>query len=82
MSEDKVIQKLLEHDERFDRIEKNMVTKTEIGGITDTLEEIVTIVKRLDQERIFTAEWVKRIEREVEQHSREITKMKQVLKIA
>ncbi len=82
MNEEKVIQKLLEHDEQFDKIEEKldkMVTREEYLQGQD---EMMTILRRLDQERIFTAEWVKRIEKEVEQHGIEIAKMKQILKIA
>ena len=82
MNEDKIIQKLLEHDERFDKIDEEMVKKTDIREVMNTLEEVATIVKRLDQERIFTTEWIKRIEEKVEQDSLEIVKIKQVLKIA
>ena len=60
MNEEKIIKKLFEHDDRFEFLKKNID-----GGfskITETLEDITTIVKRLDQERIFTAERIKRIE--------------------
>jgi hypothetical protein len=50
--------------------------------VNDTLEGIATIVQRLDQERIFTAEWVRRIEKEVENHNQEIKDMKLKLNIA
>lgn len=56
MSGDKIIQKLLEHDEQLNRV----VTKDEFGEFKrETLqnqEEMITILKRLDQERIFTVE--------------------------
>lgn len=81
MSEDKIIQKLLEHDEQLSRI----VTKDEFSDFRkETLqnqEEMITILKRLDQERIFTIEWVKRIEKEVEEHRQEIEKIKLKLKV-
>jgi hypothetical protein len=75
MNEDKIIQKLIEIDERTQKIdeniEKNMVTRSEF---LTAHEEVVTFLKKLDQERIFTIEWVKRIEAEV-------AKIKEVLKI-
>lgn len=74
--------KLLEHDERFDE----MVTKDEFNEFRrETFavqDQMITILKRLDQERIFTAEWVKRIEADVEKSKQDIIRMKQVLKIA
>lgn len=74
-------EKLLEHDEQFEKIAArldSMVTRKEyLKGY----DEMITILRRFDQERIFTTEWVKRIEREVQQHQQEITNMKKVLKI-
>ncbi|MCX7779085.1 MAG: hypothetical protein N2259_02480 [Patescibacteria group bacterium] len=81
MPQDKIILKLLEHDERLERIEEKMATKDDMREIMEMLEGITTIAQRLDQERIFTAEWVKRIEKEVEEHRQEIIKIKKVLKI-
>ena len=48
MNEDKIIKKLLDHDERFDKLEEKMATKDDLREIQNTLEEITTIVKRLD----------------------------------
>lgn len=81
MEENKIINKLLELDERLQRIELSMLNKEDGQQIMTTLDHIVKIVGRLDQERIFTTEWVKRIESEVEKHRQEISKIKQVLKI-
>jgi len=88
MDEDKIILKLIEHDERFERIEdgvKGMVTKKEF---TNAFEEIMTILKRLDEERPFTYAWSRRVEDEVntmkevsERHERELTRVKQELHI-
>jgi len=95
MNEDKIIKKLIEHDghfkrldkkliehdERLERIEENMVTKLEHNEVIDTLDKIMTILKRLDQERIFTKEWIKRIDKKVEKHDQDIAQIKEVLKI-
>ena len=80
MQEEKIIQKLIEHDEKFERLGGKM--DENFRKVNDTLEGIATIVQRLDQERIFTAEWVRRIEKEVENHSQEIKDMKLKLNIA
>lgn len=79
--ESRIIKKLLKHDERLDRIEENMATKEDTNRITNGIDEILVIVKRLDQERIFTQEWIKRIEKEVKNNTKDIVKLKQVLKI-
>ena len=79
MNEDKVIQKLAEHDKRFDEI------STDLSGFKNQVytaqDEMLTILRRLDEERIFTTKWVERIEKEVEGHKQEIAKMKSHLKI-
>jgi len=41
---------------------ENMVTREEFNT---TMDEVLTIVRRLDQERVFTIEWVRRIEADV-----------------
>ena len=82
MNEDKITQKLLEQDKQFDRIGEKLDKTLTREEYLQGQDEVMVILRRLDQERIFTAEWVKRIEREVKQHSIEIAKMKQVLKIA
>ncbi|MDI6734438.1 MAG: hypothetical protein QMD50_03065 [Patescibacteria group bacterium] len=82
MNEDKVIQKLIEHDKKLDEL----VTKTEFHDFKNRIfiaqDEIITILRRLDEERIFTTAWVSRIEKEVEEHKEEIAKIKRTLKIS
>jgi translation initiation factor 2 alpha subunit (eIF-2alpha) len=84
MVEDKILQKLDQHGQRFERITEKLLEHDDkfeqLGNkiddkfvkVYDTLENITTIVKRLDQERIFTAEWVKRIEDRVEQTEKNV----------
>jgi uncharacterized protein YjgD (DUF1641 family) len=81
MPEEQIIQKLLEHDEQLEFIRENMATKGDFSRVLTQQEEMITILKRLDEERIFTVEWIKRIEKEVDDHRVEITKMKQLLKV-
>jgi len=82
MDESKIINKILDLDGRLNDIENSMLNKTDGEQLTATLDSIHRIVQRLDQERIFTTEWVKRIERDVEQQKLEIDKIKRVLDIA
>jgi DNA repair exonuclease SbcCD ATPase subunit len=82
MDEGKILQKLVEHDGRFERIEYRLdqfATKREFN---DRLDEMMVILKRLDQERVFTSEWIKRIESEVEQHTKDLSKLKEHLGIS
>lgn len=90
MEENKILQKLEQHDQKFDRIitkliehdEKlnNIVTKDEFQELKEESfqksDEIISIVKKLDEERIFTIGRIDRIENEVGTHGTEINKIK------
>lgn len=67
MNEDKIIQKLLEHDGRFENIERKMADKDDVNGLLNGQDKMITILMRIDQERVFTNERIKRLEREIEQ---------------
>jgi len=78
---DRIIKKIIDHEEHLARIEETIATKNDMNRVMNVLDEIVTITKRLDQERVFSIEWVRRVEQEVKKHTREITKIKRTLKI-
>ncbi len=68
MNEDKIIQKLLDHDERLERIEEKLndvSTKEDINKISSTLDEILGYVKKNDQEITFMGQRVKRNEEDI-----------------
>ena len=75
MGETKIIQKLIEHDQKLEQL----VAKEEFADfrseVSSTQDEMLKILHRLDQERIFTTKWVQRIESEVEEHRIEIAKI-------
>lgn len=79
MPEDKIVKKLLEHDEEFAAI------RQEIADLhRETLQgqdEMIGILRRLDQERIFTTEWIRRNEIEAQKQQSEVLKLKEFLKI-
>lgn len=72
MDENKVIKKLLEHDEEFEKIRSEL--KENQDEILTRLDGIMVIVQRIDQERIFTFEYVKRLQKDID-------KVKKILKI-
>lgn len=78
---DKIIQKLIEQDEKI----KGLVTKMEFrdfaGKMTGILEDMATRVKRIDEDRVLTYQWVKRIEEKVEQHDAMLHQIKMHLKV-
>ncbi len=73
MPEEKIIQKLLEHDEKFGQMDAK-IDRNHTETL-DKLDGIITIVQRLDQERLFTFEYVKRLQKDVD-------KVKKILKIS
>ncbi|MCL6472607.1 MAG: hypothetical protein K6T91_07305 [Firmicutes bacterium] len=57
-------------------------------AVLSRLDEIITTVRRIDQERVFTFEYIKRLETrlgeteaEVEQNRKDINRIKDILKI-
>lgn len=66
MDENKVIQKLVEIDEKLNRLATQESVNTFKEEVTQTLDNQTVILKRLDQERLFMLERVKRIEADVE----------------
>ena len=63
VTEEYLDRRLDEFEERFEKkLETKFVTKDEFHT---RLDEVVTILKRLDQERVFTVEWIRRVESDV-----------------
>ena len=63
MNEDVILKKLNEHDKRFDTLESGFQDfKHQIYA---TQDQILTIVRRLDEERVFSAAWAQRVEKEI-----------------
>lgn len=54
MNEDRIINKLIEIDEKVTRMEERMATKDDIADIHQILDHQSVILKRLDEERHFT----------------------------
>ncbi len=84
MQEDKVIKKLLEHDEQFRKIDQlfsdlegNLENK-----FNSRFDQIMVILQRIDQERIFTQAAIRRIEDEQTDHRKQLKQIKKILKIA
>ena len=57
---------VLDHTERLDRIEQNMVTKDDLGGVTRILDHLVVLAERKDQELVVLAHDVKKVIKRVE----------------
>ena len=78
---DKEILKLIATKEDL----KDLVTRREFAEFKDEnltrLDKMMTILRRLDEERLFTFEMVKRIEGEIERQRKEINKIREILKV-
>ena len=72
MPEDKIIQKLLEHDKRLDQIEERVEKTLTLDDYLKGQDKILAVLQRLDQERVFTSEWIRRIESDVERVKKEL----------
>jgi len=80
MAKDKIIEKLLQHDEEFKSLRQEM--RDGFNKVNDVLEELVTIVKKIQEDHAFALEWLKRLQDQVEKQEQEIIKIKQQLKLA
>lgn len=54
------------NDDLLGKMKSEFVTKSDIFRIEKSIDYIMTMVERLDKERLVTIEWVKRIGAEVE----------------
>jgi len=76
---DFIVKKVSEHDERLERIETNMVTKADIGKITDTLDKLVGFAEKTNQAVTLLAHGLRIAEDKAEEHDIDIRKMKPIL---
>jgi len=71
---DVIVKKLLDHDEQFISI------RQEIGELRQEMrqgqDEMLTILRRLDQERVATFNWIKRVEEKCDKNTDDIDEMK------
>ena len=52
-------------EKRLESLESKVDSLVTQDQFNTTMDEVLTIVRRLDQERVFTIEWVRRIEADV-----------------
>jgi hypothetical protein len=73
---DRVILQVIKNSEAINK----MVTRDEFNEFRNEVlsgqDKMMTILIRLDQERIFTNEWIRRIEAQGEQNKRDIERLK------
>lgn len=82
MNEEKVIQKIITIEEKVTAIQETMITRVDHEKHTVLLENIVTIVKKIQEDHVFAVEWLKRLQARVDQQDEEIRRIKLQLKMA
>lgn len=77
---DVITKKLLEHDNYFDEMREEFNQK--FNQVLTSLDKVMVIVQRLDQERLFTFEIIKRMQKDIDNNQKDLNRVKQILKIA
>jgi len=72
---------VVENRQAIKKIEENMVTKEEHREVINTLDKMMAILQKIEREQIFTYEWIKRIESDVEKNKKDIKILKEKLNI-
>ncbi len=62
---DKITDKLLEHDETLKHIKEEMATRDDVDKILNGQDKMIQLFTRIDQERLFGNERMKRLETDV-----------------
>ena len=78
------MQKLFEHDQRFQlvRRDEKRVTRDDLQRVLTAMDQQTVILPRLDQERVFTNERIRRMQQQLDEQQEAINQIKQVLKVA
>jgi methyl-accepting chemotaxis protein len=73
---DLIATKVVEHDERLDRIENKMVTKDDHQEVMNTLDKLVGLAERKDQEITVMAHQMKEMGDQVEENTKDIKEIR------
>ena len=71
-----MVKKVIDTDNRITVMNDAMATKDMLEPMARTLDKVLAIVERLDQERVVTTERLRRVEQEVTKHTEEIDVIK------
>jgi len=76
---DFIAKKVLDHDEQFQWIRENMATRADISNITNTLDRIVKLAEKKDQELTCVTHDMKDFDDRLEKVEHDVRKMKPAL---
>jgi len=79
-NEEKIIKKLLEHDDKFEEIHQEI--KSAKDELMDKMDQALTIMQRSETERISNTYRMDRMQSEIDENKLAIKKVKKVLKVA
>lgn len=82
MDENKVINEIISLRENVEIIKETMATKDDVRRMTDLLEGLTTIAKRIQEDHVFAIEWLKRLQNQFEKQEEEIRQIKLKLQMA
>lgn len=76
---DFLVKKVLEHDEQLQWLRENTATKADLRDISGTLDKLVGLAQKKDQELTFMGNRVSRVEEKTDENTKDIQKMKPAL---
>ncbi len=82
MNEDKIIEMLLKHDADIEYIKEHMATKSDLNDMTDTLDKILKLVQKKDEELTLVTHGMTRHEKQIQQHDKDIARIKPLVGLA
>ena len=82
MNEEKIIEMLLKHEEDIGYIKENMATKKDLSLISDTLDKLVGLAEKKDQELTISSHDIRNLEDRMEIVEKDIIQMKPAIGMA
>ncbi|TAN33502.1 hypothetical protein EPN28_01670 [Patescibacteria group bacterium] len=76
---DLIARTVVDHTERLERMEETMATKNDIGKLSNSLDKIVGLMEKKDQELTLTVHATTKLEERVEKLEVDVSKMKPAL---
>lgn len=76
---DRLIKMVMDHEESIQDMKNTMATKSDIREIMDTLDKMVGMMQKRDQEMTFLGSRVERNEKQTEKNTKDIQMIKPIL---
>lgn len=76
MNEEKIIQLLLQHSDDIQELKETVATKMDVAQISNTLDKLVGLAQKTDQEVTMATHGMRRLEGRVEVLEKDMSKVK------